>query len=85
MLSLLEPQDRVNGARAGSWTLPGKGDFLYEPINFGVVRRYMGKGGSGAISAALQQVQRRVAVRRRIRAAVIVLGLGCVCLMWSRI
>ena len=36
------------------------------------------KGGSGAISAALQQVQRRVAVRRRIRAAVIVLGLGCV-------
>ena len=36
------------------------------------------KGGSGAISAALQQVQRRVAVRRRVRAAVIVLGLGCV-------
>ena len=33
--------------------MPGKGDFLYEPINFGVVRRYMGKGGSGAIYLGL--------------------------------
>ena len=46
--------DRVNGARAGAWTLPGsKGDALFEPINFGVVRGYQGLGGGGAIYLGL--------------------------------
>lgn len=46
-------RDREAGARSGSWTRPGRFDALFEPINFGVVRRYEGRGGGGAIYLGL--------------------------------
>ena len=45
--------DRIRGARSGPWTTPKNGDALYEPINFGVVRTYQGRGGGGAIYLGL--------------------------------
>lgn len=47
-------RDRRAGARAGSWTTPSRStDLTYEPINFGVVRSYVGRGGGGAIYLGL--------------------------------
>jgi len=45
--------DRVRGARAGAWTTPSASDAIFEPINFGVVRRYEGRMGGGAIYLGL--------------------------------
>jgi hypothetical protein len=46
--------DRRRGARSGAWTLPNDAtDLLVEPINFGVVKSFVGKGGSGAIYLGL--------------------------------
>jgi hypothetical protein len=52
----LEPTrllDRQRGARAGPWTQPGLSDATFEPINFGVVRTYEGRGGAGAVYLGL--------------------------------
>ena len=35
------------------WTSPSRRDTLFEPINFGVVRNYVGRGGGGAIYLGL--------------------------------
>ena len=45
--------DRLQGARSGPWTSPSPMDVMYEPMNFGVVRTYQGRGGGGAIYLGL--------------------------------
>ena len=54
---------RRRGARAGSWTTPDPlRDVRVEPINFGVVKSYVGRGGSGAVYLGLAK-QRQPRVR----------------------
>ena len=46
------------GARAGFWTSPDSSALaLIEPINFGVIRGYTGRGGSGAVYLGLAKAR----------------------------